>query len=48
MKDPKEQLSNTPTTASQQNPKPEENIQSSFPVHPDTESTGTGGMVSPD
>ncbi|MFK2825134.1 hypothetical protein QYG89_05455 [Bacillus sp. B190/17] len=48
MKDNKEQLSNTPTTGKQQNPNSEENTQPSFPVHPDTESAGAGGMVSPD
>jgi hypothetical protein len=48
MKDNEEQLSITPTTAEQQKPQSKESAQQSFPAHPDTESAGAGGMVSPD
>ncbi|KKB34206.1 hypothetical protein [Bacillus thermotolerans] len=48
MKDNKEKISNTPTTAEQSKLKPKENKEKAFPVHPDTHSSGAGGMVSPD
>ncbi|WP_191991742.1 hypothetical protein [Bacillus aerolatus] len=48
MKDSKEQLSNTPSTAQQKTPKPEEKVQKTIPAHPDKNSTGAGGMSSPD
>ncbi|KIL72672.1 hypothetical protein [Bacillus badius] len=48
MKAEQEKLSSKLKVAEQQKPEPEENELSAFAAHPDTDSAGAGGMVSPD